>query len=179
MQDAQRAMRVVRFNAKKWNISENKIGVIGFSAGGHLASTLGTHFKEKTYEVFDSIDSVSTRPDFMMLIYPVITFNDAYVHKGSRNNLLGGVQDKELIHTYSNELHVTSKTPPTFLVHASNDYAVPVMNSILFYNSLQKEKVASELHVYSYGGHGFGLAIGKGRLQSWTNRMAEWLKDFQ
>jgi acetyl esterase/lipase len=176
LKDAQRAVRLVRQNSKKWNISKDKIGIMGFSAGGHLASTLGTHYDDNRDSLFNSIDSLSARPDFMVLVYPVITMKSPYTHNGSRNNLLGKAPKKELINHYSNELHVNKNTPPTFIVHSSDDKAVPVMNSILFYQALLKENINTEMHIYPKGGHGFGLAIGKGHLQTWVDRFSEWIE---
>ncbi len=175
LQDAKRAIRIVRSNAKKWNISENQIGIMGFSAGGHLASTLGTHFDSEDKLPKSETESISARPDFMILVYPVITMNSAFGHQGSRENLLGLNPSQELINYYSNELHVNSKTPPTFLIHSSDDSTVPVKNSIVFYEALQKEKVKVEMHIFPEGGHGFGLAIGKGHLQNWTDNLYQWI----
>lgn len=177
IQDAQRAMRLVRANAEKWNIKNNQIGVIGFSAGGHLTSTIGTHYNDEVYKKRDSADHLSARPDFMALIYPVITFtNDKVMHKGSRNSLLGDLKDDvELNKHFSNELHVTKDTPPAFLVHAQDDWGVPVENSILFYNALRKAKVPAEMHLYPKGGHGFSLAIKNKHLSTWTTRLTDWV----
>jgi dipeptidyl aminopeptidase/acylaminoacyl peptidase len=136
---------------------------------------LGTHYDYDKNSQRDNIDSLSARPDFMVLIYPVITMNSVYTHQGSRNNLLGDHPEQELVDFYSSELHVNKNTPPTFLVHSSDDGAVPVMNSILFYQALQKEKIYSEMHIYPEGGHGFSLAIGKGHLKTWPDRLFEWI----
>ncbi|WP_312077284.1 alpha/beta hydrolase [Chryseobacterium sp.] len=174
LQDAKRAMRLVRSNAKKWNINENQIGIMGFSAGGHLASTLGTHFDSEDKLSKSDIENISARPDFMILIYPVITM-EAFGHQGSRENLLGMKPSQELLKYYSNEIQVTGKTPPTFLLHCSDDKTVPVKNSLVFYEALQKEKVESEMHIFPKGGHGFGLAIGKGHLENWTDNLYEWI----
>ena len=177
LQDAQRAIRWVRFNADKFGINPNKIGVIGFSAGGHLAATLGTQFDTKNNFKEEPIDTISARPDFMALIYPVITMKDDYTHKGSRNQLIGKKPTQKLIKQYSNELQVTENTPPTFLVHSSNDSAVPVENSLQFYKALNDKKVKVEMHIYPYGGHGFSLAINqKGYLHTWLDRLEDWLK---
>ena len=177
LQDAQRAMRWVRFNADKFGINPNKIGVIGFSAGGHLAATLGTQFDTKNNFKEEPIDTISARPDFMALIYPVITMKDDYTHKGSRNQLIGKKPTQKLIKQYSNELQVTENTPPTFLVHSSNDNAVPVENSLQFYKALNDKKVKVEMHIYPYGGHGFSLAVNqKGYLHTWLDRLDDWLK---
>ena len=177
LQDAQRAMRLVRANAEKWNIDKNQIGVIGFSAGGHLTSTIGTHYMDEVYQKRDSVDNLSARPDFMALIYPVITFlNEKVMHKGSRNNLLGDLKDNvELNKHFSNELHVTKETPPAFLVHAQDDRGVPVENSLLFYKALRKENVPVEIHLYPKGGHGFSLAIKNKHLSTWTTRLTDWV----
>jgi acetyl esterase/lipase len=176
LQDAQRAIRLVRHHAEKWNLSKDQIGIMGFSAGGHLASTLGTHYDIDKNVVTDSIDSLSARPDFMILIYPVITMKAPYTHLGSRTSLIGANPKPELINFYSNELHVDKDTPPTFLLHSTDDSAVPVMNSILFYQALEKENIYSELHVYPVGGHGFALAVNQGYLQNWTQLLYDWIQ---
>lgn len=175
LQDAQRAMRWVRFNAEKFNIDSNKIGVIGFSAGGHLASTLGTQFNTPNTFKEQPLDTISARPDFMVLVYPVITMKDDYTHKGSQNNLLGKDASDTLKLKYSNENHVTKKTPPTFLVHSTDDKAVPVENSLNFYKALKNNNIPVEMHIYPYGGHGYALANGKGYLESWMDRLQDWL----
>ncbi len=175
LQDVQRAMRWVRFHAKDYNINPQNIGIIGFSAGGHLASTLGTHYDALNKFKEQPIDTVSARPDFMALVYPVITMKDDYTHKGSRNALLGKTPNETLIKQYSNELQVTENTPPTFLVHSTDDSAVPVENSLNFYKALKDKGVKAEMHIYPYGGHGYSLAINKGHLQTWTDRLYEWL----
>jgi len=162
--DAKQAMRIVRARATEWNINPNKIGIMGFSAGGHLASTLSTHFEE------------DTKPDFSILIYPVISMDKSITHSGSRNNLIGNHPSDEMIKLYSNELRVTTKTPPTFLIHATDDDVVPVENSLLYYQALKKNKVSTEMHIYPTGGHGFGLANGNKSLESWSNLMIEWIK---
>lgn len=162
--DAKQAMRIVRARAPEWNINPNKIGIMGFSAGGHLASTLSTHFEE------------DTKPDFSILIYPVISMDKSITHSGSRNNLIGNHPSDEMIKLYSNELRVTTKTPPTFLIHATDDDVVPVENSLLYYQALKKNKVSTEMHIYPTGGHGFGLANGNKSLESWSNLMIEWIK---
>jgi len=173
--DAQRAMRLTRFHSEEWGIDPNKIGLKGFSAGGHLASTLGTHFNDNFF-VTDKVDSLSCRPDFMILMYPVITFKEPFLHIGSRNNLMGDNGGSELIKYYSNELHITKNTPPTFLVHAGDDKSVPVENSLMFYNNLRKQGVSCELHIFQEGGHGFGVALGKGRLEQWKDLCISWIK---
>ncbi len=177
LQDVQRAMRMVRHYADEWNINKNRIGIMGFSAGGHLASTLGTKFDHRTLEPFDEIDSVSARPDFMILVYPVISFREKFSHSGSRDALLGKDATQELIDFYSNELHVSSETPPAFIVHSGDDKGVPVENSLYFYRALKDHGISSEMHIYPYGGHGYSLAVGRGYLQSWTERLHDWLKN--
>ena len=181
LQDAQRAIRIVRKNSKKWNIDSSQIGVMGFSAGGHLASTLGTHFNEDTLKEINinSINEISARPDFMILIYPVITFDKKYYHGGSKNSLIGENSSQEMIDYFSNNLQVSSDTPPTFLIHSSDDSGVPYQNSVLFFDALQKFKISSELHLYPEGGHGYSLAIGKGRLQDWTELLNDWLNELE
>lgn len=175
LMDAQRAMRLVRFNAPEWHIDPGKIGIMGFSAGGHLASTLGTHFDYGNSSSADSVEKQSCRPDFMILMYPVISFTDTVKHSGSRKNLLGENPDKELILMYSNELQVKDDTPPAFFVHADNDEGVPVENTLLMYKALRKKKIPAELHILSEGGHGFGLAVNNEHVASWTNSMKLWL----
>ncbi|MET3128734.1 acetyl esterase/lipase [Arcicella rosea] len=170
LQDAQQALRTVRKEASKYGINPNKIGIMGFSAGGHLASTAGTHFDKQVGEV---TSEVSVRPDFMILGYPVITFKD-FGHAGSRINLVGKTADQTLIDEYSNELHVTKETPPTFLVHAGDDMAVPVKNSLVFYEGLQKNGVLAELVIYPKGGHGFGLN-NKTTNEKWMDNVKNWM----
>ncbi|WP_163399318.1 alpha/beta hydrolase [Flavobacterium fluviatile] len=172
LQDAQEAIRYVRANAAKWNIDPNKIGTIGFSAGGHLASTLATHFDDKVYE---SKFNNSARPDFSILIYPVISMDSNITHQGSQANLLGKEPSQTAIENFSNDKKITPQTPPTFLVHASDDNAVLPENSINYYLGLKKNNVSAELHIYEKGGHGFGLGA-KDTSQFWTNDCKEWLK---
>ncbi len=164
LMDAKQAMRIVREKAADWNINPNKIGIMGFSAGGHLASTLSTHFEK------------DTRPDFSILIYPVISMDKNIAHMGSRNNLIGKHPTDAMIKLYSNELQVSVNTPPTFLIHATDDDGVPVENSLLYYQALIKNKVPAEMHIYPTGGHGFGLANGNRSLGSWPSLMIEWMK---
>ncbi|MEI6049713.1 MAG: alpha/beta hydrolase [Bacteroidota bacterium] len=175
LMDAQRAMRLVRFNARKWNIDTAKIGIMGFSAGGHLASTLATHFDYGNKASKDSVEKLSCRPDFMILMYPVISFTDASTHTGSRDALLGKNPDKDLVTYYSNELQVTKDTPPAFFVHADNDKGVPVENTLLMYKALRAKNISAELHILSEGDHGFGLAVGNDHIASWTNDLKLWL----
>jgi acetyl esterase/lipase len=177
LMDAKRAIRTVRFYAAKWGINKDKVGIMGFSAGGHLASTLGTHFDKGNAGAADSIEQFSSRPDFMVLLYPVISMSKSIMHAGSRNNLIGDKPTDELAKLYSNELQVTKETPTTFLVHATDDKTVPVENSLLFYQALKDNNVPAEMHIYPKGGHGFGLALGRGYLETWTDRCIDWLKD--
>lgn len=172
LQDAQEAIRYVRRNATKWNIDPNKVGTIGFSAGGHLASTLATHYNDTVYV---TSGNESARPDFSILIYPVISMQNEITHKGSQNSLLGNNPSQNLIDFYSNEKQVTAQTPPTFLVHATDDSAVIPENSINYYLALKNNKVACELHLYENGGHGFGLGT-KDTSKFWTKDCEEWLK---
>lgn len=174
--DAQRAIRVVRYRAKDWDIDSYKIGILGFSAGGHLASTAGTHFENGLLNVDDPIERISCRPDFMILVYPVITMKKEYTHLGSRTNLLGEDPDSKLIVYYSNEMHVTTDTPPTFLIHADDDKAVPAENSILFYKALRKNNVSSEIHIYEKGGHGFGLGNPNDPASGWFDMCITWIR---
>ncbi|BAX78451.1 alpha/beta hydrolase [Labilibaculum antarcticum] len=176
LQDAIRALKTVRYNADKYNISKDKIGVMGFSAGGHLASTLGTHYNESMYTSVDAIDTVSARPDFMALIYPVISMKDGITHKGSRRNLLGDSPSDEMINYFSNELKVTKDTPPTFLIHASDDNAVPVQNSLLMYQALISNGVYTEMHIYPKGGHGFSFGFQREHVSSWTDLFCTWMQ---
>lgn len=175
--DAQRAIRLTRAHAAEWGIDPAKVGIMGFSAGGHLASTAGTRFDAGTPEAADPVDRLSCRPDFMILVYPVISVLAPVTHMGSITNLLGEQPTEELLRRYSSELQVTADTPPTFLVHAGDDGAVPVKNSLLFYEALLAHHVPAELHVYPSGGHGFSFALSKGRLQDWTQLCARWLAE--
>jgi len=175
--DVQRAIRMTRAHAADWGIDPAKVGIMGFSAGGHLASTAGTRFDAGDPEAADPVDRFSSRPAFMILVYPVISFATVAAHSGSRRNLLGENPPEELVQRYSNELQVTAETPPTFLVHAADDGAVPVQNSLLFYNALLAHKVPAELHVYPHGGHGFSFAFQKGGVQDWTHLCARWMSE--
>jgi len=175
LMDAQRAMRLVRYNAKAWNIDPAKIGIMGFSAGGHLASTLGTHFDYGNKTSADSVERLSCRPDFMILMYPVISFVDSSSHKGSHEALLGKNPGKAMLNYYSNEMQVTDDTPPAFFVHADNDDGVPVENTLLMYKAMRKKNIPAELHILSEGGHGFGLGINNDHIGSWTNNLKLWL----
>lgn len=171
LQDAQQAIKLVRERAAEWNIDPKKIGIAGFSAGGHLASTAGTHFATP---VIDNKEKTSLRPDFMILAYPVISFTDSIGHLGSRTNLLGKSPSPDKIKLYSNELQVNKKTPPAFLVHAGDDEGVKVANSIRFYQALKKNGVPAELHIYPKGGHGFGLK-NPTTPDLWMERCINWM----
>jgi len=175
LMDAQRALRLVRSNAKNWNINPQKIGVMGFSAGGHLASTLGTHFDYGDKTSKDSVERQSCRPDFMILMYPVISFTDSCSHSGCISALLGTKPDKELLKLYSNELQVSEDTPPAFFALADNDNAVATENSLLMYKALHRKHISAELHIISEGSHGFGLGTGNEHIASWTNSLKLWL----
>jgi acetyl esterase/lipase len=173
LQDAQEAMRIIRRNAVMWNIDPKKIGVIGFSAGGHLASTLSTHYTEKVY---DATDTISARPDFSLLIYPVITMDASFTHAGSRKNLIGENPSDDAIKRFSNELQVDENTPPAFMVHSADDQTVPVKNSIVYYEQLVKYKIPSELHIFQKGGHGYGLGGSRDTQSAWPDLCISWLK---
>lgn len=172
LQDAQQAMKVVRENAEKFHIKGDKIGIMGFSAGGHLASTLETHFQKS---LIDNPKNISLRPDFVILGYPVVTMG-AFTHGGSKNNLLGKDPKADQIKEFSNELQVTAETPPTFIFQANDDKTVPSENSLDLIKALKQAGVASELHLYQAGGHGFGLH-NKTTSDEWFERMMSWLKD--
>ncbi|MGW8315761.1 MAG: alpha/beta hydrolase [Bacteroidales bacterium] len=174
--DAQRAMRLVRYYAASWNIDPGKIGIMGFSAGGHLASTLSTHHDPGDPDSPDPVDRVSCRPDFSILVYPVISFTGKFTHTGSRTALLGEDPDEELVRYFSNELQVREDTPPAILIHADDDTGVPSENSLVYYEALRAAGVPAEMHIYPYGGHGFSLAIGKGYLSTWPDRVIQWMR---
>ena len=174
--DAQRAIRTVRSRAVEWSVNPNRLGIIGFSAGGHLASTAGTHYDAGAPSSPDPIERASARPDFMLLIYPVITMRDSVTHNGSRLNLLGVRPDPSLVRLLSNEMQVTRDTPPTFLVHSTDDRTVPVENSLLFYQALRAATVPVEMHIFEYGGHGFGLAPADPVLAAWTTACESWMR---
>ena len=174
--DAKRAMRYVRSHAAEFNIAPEHVGIWGFSAGGHLASTLGTHYDSGNPSAADPIERVSSRPDFMVLAYPVIDpLGSAAM--GSFENLLGKDADPALVRELSNDLHVNAQTPPTFLMAAGDDQAVSPECSLNFYSALLKAGVPAELHIYESGGHGFGLGSTNPRVSSWSQRLAEWLRD--
>lgn len=171
LQDAQQAIRLVRENAAKWNIDPEKVGMMGFSAGGHLASTAGTHYQKS---VLPDAEGVSLRPDFLVLGYPVISFTDSIGHLGSRDNLLGKSASAEKIREYSNEFRVTGDTPPAFIIHAADDKGVLPANSISFFEKLLKNNVPAELHIYERGGHGFGMDNPTTE-ENWMDTLKHWL----
>jgi acetyl esterase/lipase len=172
LQDAQRAIQLVRERAKEWNINPSRVGIMGFSAGGHLASTVGTKFNQPMIE---NKATVNLRPDFMILIYPVISSDTLIAHKGSFEKLLGKNSSSEKLLLYSNEKQVTAQTPPTFLVHASDDDGVSALNSTVFYEALLKNKVPAELHLYQNGGHGFGMKNPTTK-DAWMDRLKNWMR---
>lgn len=176
LEDTQRAIRMVRQKAAEWGINPSKIGIAGSSAGGHLASTAGTRFDMGKPESNDEVEKVSCRPDFMLLLYPVITFTEEFGHMGSRTNLIGQGNNWDLVKRYSNELQVTAQTPPTFLVLADDDNAVPPRNSIEFYMALKKYNIPAEMHIFSKGGHGFGMNKKNLPVDQWPNLFVQWMK---
>jgi acetyl esterase/lipase len=176
LHDAQRAIRTVRARAADWNVDAKRVGILGFSAGGHLAATASTQFDAGEPSVSDPIDRQSSRPDVSVLVYPVITFIDPFTHAGSRRNLLGDNPSQELIDSMSAEKRVTKDTPPTFIFHTADDEAVPVENAILYASALRRNKVPFELHVYEHGRHGVGLARNDPVLKTWPDLCATWLK---
>lgn len=175
MNDAQRAIQTIRANAEQWNVDPDRIGVIGFSAGGHLCSTVSTKFQEGTPDADDPIRRVSSRPNFSILCYPVIAFGKEYTHKGSQRNLLGADASEDLIASLSNETQVTEKTPPTFLFHTAEDSAVAVENSVQYFLGCQKAGVPAELHVFPKGRHGVGLGRDQKGADQWPELCKQWL----
>ena len=175
LMDAQHAIRTVRYNAKKWEIDPERVGVLGFSAGGHLTSSTGVHFDLGDPNADDPIKKQSCRPDFMVLVYPVISMTQDYMHRGSRTNLIGENPDPELAKKMSSELQVTGDTPPTFLVLSNEDTAVPAENSVYFYLALRKAGVPAEMHIFEKGRHGFGLGQLDYILSSWMGLCQRWL----
>ncbi len=176
MLDAQRAIRTLRAAAERWNLDPARVGVIGFSAGGHLASTVSTHFDAGDPQATDPIERVSSRPDFAILGYPVIALDQPHTHRGSQRNLLGENPDPELLKSLSNEQAVTADTPPTFLFHTAEDQAVPAENSLQYFSALLRAGVPGELHVFEKGRHGIGLAADHGAASAWPRLCARWLQ---
>jgi acetyl esterase/lipase len=174
--DAQRAIRTVRSRAAEWHVAPDRIGIMGFSAGGHLASTASTHFDAGAAAAADAIDRVSSRPDFAILGYPVITLTEAWTHQGSKRALLGEPADPALARSLSNETQVTATTPPTFLFHTNADTTVPVENSVYYFLALRKAGVPAEMHIFKDGAHGAGLAMQDPALSEWPKVLANWLR---
>jgi acetyl esterase/lipase len=174
--DVQRAIRTIRSRAAEWHIAPDRIGVMGFSAGGHLASTASTYFDKGNASAADAIDRVSSRPDFAILGYPVITLTEAWTHQGSRSNLLGEKADNELARSLSTDTRVTKETPPTFLFHTNADTAVPVENSIHYFLALRKAGVPAEMHIFKDGPHGVGMPMNDTALSEWPKVLANWLR---
>ena len=179
LQDAQRAVRTVRARAAEFGINPAKIGIIGFSAGGHLASTVITHFDAGNPAAADPVEKVSCRPDFGILCYPVILFGEPFTHYGSQYNLLGKDADKDLVKSLSNEKQVTPETPPTFILQTDADTVVPAENAVAFYLALRKAKVPAEMHIYQPGRHGLGLAKGVEGVQQWPAALQSWLRNMK
>jgi acetyl esterase/lipase len=176
LQDVLRAIRLVRRDAAKWGVDPAKIGVLGFSAGGHLAGSAATLYEDAAGRTGAQIDSVSARPDFQVLVYPVITLSGPYAHNGSRDYLLGKTPAPALVESLSLQNRVTAATPPAFLVHGGNDASVPVENSVMYYLALRKAGIAAELHAYQHGPHGVGILPGNGPISDWPRRCEEWLR---
>ena len=175
LQDAQRAMRIIRANAAKWDLKADKVGVFGLSSGGHVASTLATHFDDVS-AIRDSLDKFSYRPDFMILLSPVITMGK-YAHPTSKKLFIGPDSTAAMIEKYSNELQVSASTPSTFIVHAFNDSTVSVRNSVLFYNALLDKKINASIHIFPQGGHGIRLDDNPGSTDLWLSLLEKWMKE--
>lgn len=173
LQDVQQAIKMVRDSAAYWNLDPNKIGIMGFSAGGHLASSAGVHYSDV---LIDNVTKTILRPDFMILVYPVISFGDVYGHIGSRDNLIGKKPNAASIKYFSNELYVNNQTPPAFITHPGDDKIVSVTNSIRFYEALNKNNVAADLHIYAKGGHGYGNTPS---FDEWFGRCLQWMRTAQ
>jgi acetyl esterase/lipase len=175
--DAQRAIRMVRANAAEYGIAPDHLGMWGFSAGGHLTATAGTHFDAGNASAADPIDRQGSRPDFLILAYPVITLEAPYAHAGSRTYLLGDNPDPTVVQSLSAELQVTKDTPPTFLFSTTDDGTVPVMNSVMFYSALVKAGVPAEMHLFQHGRHGSGLGTGNPELSVWPDLLIKWMRE--
>ncbi len=176
LEDAQRAIRIVRQKAAEWGINPSKIGIAGSSAGGHLASTAGTKFDSGKPDATDPVEKFSCKPNFMLLLYPVITFKEEFGHMGSRTNLIGQGNNWDMVAKYSNELNVSAQTPPTFMVLSDDDTAVPPRNSVEFYLALKKYNIPAEMHIFREGGHGFGMYKKNLPVDQWPNLFMAWLK---
>ena len=175
LQDAEQAIKMVREHGKEWNIDTGKVGIMGFSAGGHLASTASTHY---TNVVIDNPKHTNLRPDFSVLVYPVISFQDSILHKGSKKALIGENAGPEKTKEYSNELQINGNTPPAFLIHCSDDKVVPVLNSVYYYEALKKNGVKAEMHIYATGGHGFGMNNAS-RSDKWLEQCFAWMTEMK
>jgi acetyl esterase/lipase len=176
MGDAQRALRMVRSRAAEWHLAADRVGIMGFSAGGHLASTVSTHFDAGQPQASDPIDRVSSRPDFAILGYPVITLTEAWTHQGSKTMLLGANPDAGLARSLSNETQVTASTPPTFIFHTNADTTVPVENSVQYFLALRRAGIPAEMHIFKDGAHGAGLGLQDPALSEWPRVLANWLR---
>jgi len=177
LQDAQRAMKLIRHNKNKWKINPDELGIIGFSAGGHLAATLGNNVSETVYDPVDSIDTLSSKPNFLMLVYPVISMKDNITHAGTKKRLLGHNPSDKLIQKYSNEININENLPPAFIVHAGNDPVSP-LNSIRFTEAIKEKGKEVELHIFAQGGHGFGIRHAEGPIRLWTKLAEKWLVEY-
>jgi acetyl esterase/lipase len=171
LQDVQQAMYLCRLNAAAWGIDPTKIGIMGFSAGGHLAASLATHYEDVK---INNVENISLRPDFQILIYPVISFN-SFGHAGSKNSLIGPVISEDAVHYFSNEENVNKQSPPAFIVHAKDDAVVPVANSTIYLQQLQLNKVPAEIYLYEKGGHGFGMKNTTSEVY-WPNLLKQWMQ---
>ncbi|MEM8946431.1 MAG: alpha/beta hydrolase [Planctomycetota bacterium] len=176
LNDAQRALRLVRSRADAWQLDIDSIGILGFSAGGHLAASAGTHFDKGQADATDPIERESCQPNFMVLVYPVISMKEELTNPGSRRNLLGQSPPKDLVRLMSNEMQVTADTCPTFITHAADDKAVPVENAVELYRALRKQNVPAEMHLYEIGGHGYGFYRGDRPADRWPDLLEVWLK---
>ena len=174
--DAQRAIRMIRAKAAEWRIAPDRIGIMGFSAGGHLAATASTHFDSGKADADDPIDRAGSRPDFSILGYPVISMTESWTHQGSRKNLLGDNPDPELAKSLSGENAVTAQTPPTFIFQTNADTTVPAENSLFYFLALRKAGVKGEIHVFQSGPHGVGLAMDDPALSEWPKLLTNWLR---
>lgn len=177
LQDVLRAVRLVRSRAAEFRVNPARLGVVGSSAGGHLAASAGTLFDHAAGKTGAALDATSARPDFLILMYPVITMDDPHAHAGSRRNLLGDKPTPDLLQLASMEQQVTAATPPTLLIHTQEDQSVPVENSILFYQALTRAKVPAEMYLFEHGSHGMGMKAEFGTASDWPARVAEWLRN--
>ncbi len=177
LEDAQRAIRMVRAHAAEWGVATDHVGMWGSSAGGHLAATAGTKFDSGKADASDVVEQEGSRPDFLILSYPVITFHEPELHRASLKNLVGDTLDPALVDSLSAEAQVTKNTPPTFLFTTTDDKTVPVMNSVMFYTALVKAGVPVEMHIFQHGAHGAGLARANPQLSVWTDLLAKWMRE--